>query len=814
MRLPSRQAGLIFKEKNMLKKDLSERDICTKFITPALNKAGWDIKKQIREEVSFTDGKIIVRGKLVARGKRKRADYILYYKPSIPIAIIEAKDNNHSISAGMQQGIGYAEALDIPFVYSSNGDGFVEHDRTVIEGTIEKELALNEFPSPKELWNRYKNQNQITDETEPIVTQEYFYDSGGKEPRYYQRVAINRVIDAVTKKQNRILLVMATGTGKTYTAFQTIWRLWKSKTKKRILFLADRNILVDQTMTNDFKHFSDKMTKISNRKVDKSFEIYLALYQAVTGEEESKKIFKMFSRNFFDLIIIDECHRGSASEDSQWREILEYFNEATQIGMTATPKETKYVSNIHYFGKPVYTYSLKQGIEDGFLAPYKVIRVLLDKDWFGWRPPKGMLDNYGHEIEDRIYNLKDYDRNLVIDDRTKLVANRSSAYLKQTNRFDKTIVFCEDIDHADRMRHAIINENADLAAENSKYVLKITGDDQIGKQELDNFIDPEEKYPVIATTSKLMSTGVDAQTCRVIVLDKNINSMTEFKQIIGRGTRVREDHGKMFFTIIDFRNATRLFYDPLFDGDPVQVYEPKPDDEMVPPDKPEDETQEQDIDDELLPEVEPPDITITEEENEGDDSPRKYYVSGVSVEIVAERVQYYDTEKGLVSASLKDYSKQNLRKAFASLDDFIRDWNRADQKAAIVAGLAEQGVFLKELQTQVGKELDPFDLICHVAFDMPPLSRHERANNVKKKNYFAKYGETARKVLEALLDKYADEGIAAVEDAFDRAKIIDFLMIPPFNEFGMPVQLIKEFGGKEQYIQAIRELERQIYSAA
>jgi len=797
-----------------MKKDLSERDICTKFITPALKEAGWDIKKQIREEVSFTDGKIIVRGKLVARGKRKRADYILYFKPSVPIAIIEAKDNNHPVGAGMQQGIGYAEALDIPFVYSSNGDGFVEHDRTITEGKVEKELVLSEFPSPQELWNRYKNQNQISEETEPIVTQEYFYDASGKEPRYYQRVAVNRVIDAVTKKQNRILLVMATGTGKTYTAFQTIWRLWKSGTKQRILFLADRNILVDQTMTNDFKHFNDKMTKISNRHVDKSFEIYLALYQAITGEEESKKIFKKFSRDFFDLIVIDECHRGSASEDSQWREILEYFNEATQIGMTATPKETKYVSNIHYFGKPVYTYSLRQGIEDGFLAPYKVIRVLLDKDWFGWRPPKGMLDKFGHEIEDRIYNLKDYDRNLVIDDRTKLVANRSSAYLKQTNRFDKTIVFCEDIDHADRMRHAIINENADLAAENSKYVLKITGDDPIGKQELDNFIDPEEKYPVIATTSKLMSTGVDAQTCRVIVLDKNINSMTEFKQIIGRGTRVREDHGKMFFTIIDFRNATRLFYDPLFDGDPVQVYEPKPGDEMVPPDESQDEGQEADINEITLPEAEKPDITIPEPEDESGERPRKYYVSGVSVEIVAERVQYYDSDKGLISASLKDYSKQNLRKAFASLDDFILSWNRADQKAAILAELAEQGVFLNELQTQVGKELDPFDLICHVAFDMPPLSRNERANNVKKKNYFAKYGATARKVLEALLDKYADEGIAAVENAFERSKIIDFLMIPPFNEFGMPVQLIKEFGGKEKYIQAIRELEQQIYSVA
>jgi type I restriction enzyme R subunit len=806
----------------MNKKQLSERDICTKFITPALEAAGWDIKKQIREEVSFTNGKIIVRGKLVARGRRKRADYLLYFKPSIPIAIIEAKDNHHAVGSGMQQAIGYAEALDIPFVYTSNGDSFVEYDRTIrdentspeIRKTIEKELALDAFPSPQELWNRYKKQYQISEETEPIVTQEYFYDSSGKEPRYYQRVAINRVINAVMKNQKRILLVMATGTGKTYTAFQIIWRLWKSQTKKRILFLADRNILVDQTMTNDFKHFNDKMTKISNRHVDKSFEIYLALYQAITGEEESKKIFKKFSPAFFDLIVIDECHRGSASEDSQWREILEYFSEATQIGMTATPKETKYISNIHYFGEPVYTYSLKQGIEDGFLAPYKVIRVLLDKDWIGWRPPQGMLDKYGHEIEDRIYNLKDYDRNLVIEDRTKLVANRCSTYLKQTNRFDKTIVFCEDIEHADRMRHALINENADLVAQNSKYILKITGDDQIGKQELDNFIDPEETYPVITTTSKLMSTGVDAQTCRVIVLDKSINSMTEFKQIIGRGTRVREDHGKLFFTIIDFRNATRLFYDPLFDGDPVQVYEPKPDEGMIPPDEPETDTPETAIDNISTDRNETPDVSLPEPDDDDDERPRKYYVSGVSVEIVAERVQYYDSEKGLVTASLKAYSKQHLRNAFTSLDDFIQSWNQADQKAVIIAELAEKGFFLKELQAQVGLDLDPFDLILHVAFDMPPLSRYERVNIVKKRNYFAKYGETARKVLEALLEKYADEGIGAVEGAFEKSRIIDFLMLPPFNAFGMPLQLINEFGGKEQYLQAIRELEQQIYHAA
>jgi len=797
--------------KDMNKKDLSERDICTKFITPALKEAGWDIKKQVREEVSFTAGRIIVRGQLAARGNRKRADYILYYKPNIPLAIIEAKDNNHAIGAGMQQALDYAKVLDIPFVFSSNGDGFIEHDLTLVEGQIEKEIPLNDFPSPHTLWRRYKRSKQLTDEQEKIVSQDYFYDISGKEPRYYQRVAINRVMEATAHGENRLLLVMATGTGKTYTAFQIIWRLWKAGVKKRILFLADRNILIDQTMTNDFKHFGDKMVKIRNRKADKSFEVYLALYQAITGEEESKKIFKKFSPGFFDLIVVDECHRGSAAEDAQWHEILQYFTEATQIGLTATPRETKYVSNIHYFGEPVYTYSLKQGIDDGFLAPYKVIRIYLDKDLSGWRPPKGKLDKFGYEIEDRIYNLKDYDRNLVIEDRTLLVANRISEFLKQTDRMHKSIVFCEDIDHANRTRQALINENADLVYKDPRYVLKITGDDTIGKQELDNFIDPEEPYPVIATTSQLMSTGVDAQTCRLIVLDKNINSMTEFKQIIGRGTRVREDHNKLFFTILDFRNATRLFYDPLFDGDPVQVYEPKEGDPPLPPDTEEEVLPEGvDIDEQIRPEK--PDITITEDS--GEEKPKKYYVNDVPVEIVAERVQYYDKGEGLVSVSLKDYTKQNLKKNFVSLDNFLNFWNQADRKEAVITELAEQGVFLEELKEKVGKELDPFDLICHVAFDMPPLSKHDRAENVRKRNYFAKYGETAQMVLDAILNKYADEGIEAIEQAFDQEKLVDFLRVPPFSKIGMPVQIINAFGGKEAYRKAIRELEAEIYKAA
>lgn len=777
----------------MNKKELSERDICTKYITPAIVNAGWDIKRQIREELTFTSGRIHVKGNSAARGTPKRADYVLYHKPHIPIAVIEAKDNNHSIRSGIQQAIDYAGILDVPFSYSSNGDGFIEHDRTVELGDIEKELKLSEFPSPTELWDRYLKWKGIAKNEEPIVTQDYYFDISGKKPWYFQEIAINRTIEAVANGQKRILLVMATGTGKTYTSFQIIWRLWKAGVVKRVLFLADRNILVDQTMTNDFKHFGATMTKVTKRTVDKSYEIYLALYQAITGNEEEKKIYKNFSPGFFDLIVVDECHRGSAAEDAEWHEILKYFNDSIQIGLTATPKETKYISNIHYFGDPIYMYSLKQGIEDGFLAPYKVVRVMIDKDLEGWRPSKGMLDKYGKEIEDRIYNLKDYDRTLVIDDRTQLVANRISEFLKSNNRFSKTIVFCEDIDHAERMRHALINENADLVIENSKYVLKITGDDEIGKQELDNFINPEEKYPVIATTSKLMSTGVDSQTCEVIALDKSINSMTEFKQIIGRGTRIREDFNKMYFTIIDFRNATRLFFDPEFDGEPEEVYDPQ---NVI-----------------TYPPAEP-----KEDGDDGEEILRepveKYYVNGVPVEIIAERVQYYDKDKGLVTMSLKDFTKQNILNMYSSLDNFLTTWNHAGRKQAIIAELVDRGVFIDELKSRVGKDLDPFDLICHVAFDMPPLTRSERANNVKKRNYFAKYGDIGRKVLESLLNKYSDEGVEAIEDALERDNIVDFLRVPPFNEMGTPVQIIENFGGKGQYLKALNELQKEIYKAA
>lgn len=556
----------------MNKKTLTERDICTKFITPALEAAGWDKHLQMREEVYFTDGRIFVKGKMTTRGKGKKADYILYYKPNIPIAIIEAKDNNHSVKAGIQQGLDYARILDIPCVFSSNGDGFLFHDRTAIDEKIETEIGLDEFPSPDILWEKYKKYKGITTpQAEKIASQEYYFDGTNRKPRYYQQIAINRTVEAIAQGQNRILLVMATGTGKTYTAFQIIHRLWKCGAKKRILFLADRTALIDQAKRKDFKPFKDKMTVVKHRQIDKSYEIYLALYQGLSGNDEAANVYKQFSRDFFDLIVIDECHRGSASEDSSWREILAYFNNATHIGLTATPKETNEVSNIEYFGEPVYTYSLRQGIDDGFLAPYRVLRIALNVDTEGWRPDQGKTDRHGVLVQDRIYNRRDFDRTLVIEERTDIVAKKLTQFLTGYDRFAKTIVFCVDIDHAERMRTALARHNPELVADNYKYVMQITGDNEEGKRELDNFTNPEEKYPVIATTSELMTTGIDAQTCKVIVLDSNINSMTKFKQIIGRGTRINEEYGKLYFTILDFRNATDLFADPTFDGNPIRV---------------------------------------------------------------------------------------------------------------------------------------------------------------------------------------------------------------------------------------------------
>ena len=788
----------------MNKKQMSEQDIRSKFITPAIVEGGWDLLTQIREEVTFTQGKVIVRGKLVSRGKAKRADYILYYKPKIPIAVIEAKDNNHTVGAGMQQALEYGAMLDVPFVYSSNGDGFLEHDRTKSTGKIENEMPLESFPSPENLWQRYRIFKGIDDKVNDVVNQEYHDDGSGKTPRYYQQIAINRTIEAIAKGENRILLVMATGTGKTYTAFQIIWRLWKSRTKKRILFLADRNILVDQTRTNDFKPFGSAMTKISKRQVDKSYEIYLSLYQAVTGSEEEKNIYKQFSPNFFDLVVIDECHRGSADAESAWREILTYFSSATHIGLTATPKETRHVSNIHYFGEPLYTYSLKQGIEDGFLAPYKVVRIDFDKDLTGWRPEKGKVDKYGYEIEDRIFNQKDFDKNLVLEKRTELAAKKVSEFLKATNRYDKTIIFCENIDHAERMRQELVNENSDLVKKDRRYVMRITGDSIEGKNELYNFTDPESRHPVIATTSKLMSTGVDSQTAKLIVLDQSIQSMVEFKQIIGRGTRINEDFNKYYFTIMDFKKATELFADPDFDGDPVQIYEPGPDEPPVPPD--DDETI--DIDGEGTPiDVDEEEIIIDILPPEGDEPPRKYYVHDVPVFVVAERVQYYGKDGKLITESLRDYTRKKIKKEFASLDDFLRRWDSSSKKQAIIQELEELGVLFQPLADEVGKDFGPFDLICHVAYGQPPLTRKERAENVKKRNYFAKYGEKARSVLASLLDKYADEGVENMED-------INVLKLQPINQHGTPIEIIKSFGGKEKYLEALKELEDQIYKMA
>lgn len=785
----------------MDKKQLTETDIRTKFITPALvgtSGAKWNVMTQLREEVFFTKGRVIVRGKTVRRGEAKKADYILYFKPGVPIAVIEAKDNNHSVGAGMQQALEYAEILDVPFAYSCNGDAFLEHDRTGSGSPVEREIALDQFPTPEELWSRYTNAKGYTPTQAVVVAQDYYDDGSGKAPRYYQLNAINRTIDAIARGENRLLLVMATGTGKTYTAFQIIWRLWKSGAKKRILFLVDRNILADQTKTNDFKPFGQAMTKITNRTVDKAFEIYLALYQAVSGTDDEQNIYKQFSPDFFDLVIVDECHRGSAADDANWRKVLEYFSSATQIGLTATPKETEDVSNIEYFGDPIYTYSLKQGIDDGFLAPYKVVRIGIDKDLDGWRPEKGKADKHGQIIEDREYNETDFDRNLILEKRTELVAAKVTQFLKATDRFAKTIVFCENIDHAERMRQALVNANADLAAANNRYVMRITGDNDEGKAQLDNFIDPESTFPVIATTSQLMSTGVDAQTCRLIVLDKRIASMTEFKQIIGRGTRINEDYGKLYFTIMDFKRATALFADPKFDGDPVQVFEPKADESPVPPD----EQPATDNTQVLYPDGFGPGTLL-----EARQATPKYIVDDVEVTVATERVQYLDADGKLITESLKDYTRKAVRKAYASLDAFLNAWNDADRKQAIVDELATQGVFIDELAEQVNRDLDAFDLICHVAFDQKPLTRRERADKVRKRNVFGKYGDKTRAVLEALLDKYADAGLKSVES-------LDILKVDPLSTFGTPIEIVKLFGGKPKYLAAIQELEEQLYSEA
>lgn len=780
-----------------IEEQLSEEDVRNMYITPALTKK-WSLEKQIRSEVYFTAGRVIVRGNMSARKKGEKADYILYYNSSKPIAVVEAKKNTLSVGEGMQQAMKYAKILDIPFAYSTNGKAFLEHD--FFTGK-EREISMDEFPSPEELWNRYKIGKNLTLDEEKIINEPYYYAPGTNKPRYYQRIAINRTCEAIARNQKRILLVMATGTGKTFTAFQIIHRLRKAGLKKKILYLADRNMLIDQTMSQDFQPFSNIMTKVENRKMDSSYEIYMALYQQLT-DGQGTDIFKNFQRDFFDLIIVDECHRGSAADDSNWRKILEYYSSATQIGLTATPKEDKEVSNISYFGGPIYTYSLKQGIDDGFLAPYKVIRVNLDKDLVGYRPEAGKTDVNGNIIDtEETYYQADFDKKIIIDERTQVVAKRVTEFLKNTNRYNKTIVFCIDIEHAERMRQALVNENSDMMLENPNYIMRITGDNQEGKDQLENFIDVEEKYPTIVTTSKLLTTGADCKTCKLIVLDSNINSMTEFKQIIGRGTRIREDFDKTYFTILDFRNASRLFSDPNFDGEPISIKVVKPGEPMPTEDEEKIENSE--------------DNTKTTDKNNVDinhpgktvNTNTKIRVNGVDVNIYNEICSYYDKDGKLVTESLKDFSKRSILNEYASLNDFINKWNSTDRKQAILNELKEQGVLLDELRKDIGNEdIGDFDLILHIAYDKKPLTRYERVNKVLKKGYLYKYSEMAQNILKDLLEKYSDNNELELTDT-------KILQLKPFEEYGSPMEIVKVFGGKEKYIEAVEELEDELYAS-
>ncbi len=766
---------------------MTEEEVKLNYITPAIENAGWD-RRMIRMEYPITAGKIIVRGEKAFRATKKRADYLLFYKENLPLAIVEAKDDAHLIGDGMPQAQEYAEKLDVRFVFTSNGDGFLFYDMKTGE---QKKIALSEFPSPKELYDRqYKEQIEASTDLETILNTPYYFGEETFPPRYYQRIAINRTVEAIANGRDRALLVMATGTGKTYMAFQIIWRLWKSGLKKRILYLADRNILVDQTIIGDFKPFKNAMTKIYHKNMNTSYEIYLSLYQQLSENdtEDNLAILKeSFKSDFFDLIIVDECHRGSAREDSNWRKILEYFDNATKIGMTATPKETKEVSNIDYFGEPIYTYSLKDGIEDGFLAPYKVVRYAIDKDIFGYRPTRGKTDIDGVLVEDREYGIKDFDKNIVIDERTKLVAVKITDYLKRTDRYAKTIVFCVDIDHAERMRQALIELNKDLCAENYKYIMRITGDNDEGKKQLDYFIDSDSTYPTIVTTSKLMTTGVNCKTCKNIVLDNIFgdNGMMEFKQIIGRGTRIEENYDKMYFTILDFRNATKMFADPKFNGPELQ-------------------------DDDYNPDAEPVFIkTVPPKDVDPIDLPqgkKKVYVKDVAVELVSERVQYYDKDGKLVTESLKDFTKKNVLSEFASMDDFLKYWTSDERRSVIVQELKEQGIFLEELRSYYPADVDDFDLICDIAYGIKPLTKSERAKRRKVDEILAKYSESCKKVLEIILAKYSNDSIDELTDT-------KILKLPEFNEFGNPMKITKLFGGLDGYVAAVKEIQNALYAA-
>lgn len=772
----------------LTKKDLTEEDIKLKYITPALQKAGWDIKSQIRCEYYYTAGKINVRENVAQRSKGKKVDYLLSYKSNLPIAIVEAKDNKVTVSHGIQQAIDYANDLDIPFAYSSNGDGFYEHN--MITGK-EKEIGINEFPTPKELWQRYLKEKNIDEEQEKLITEPYYFLDINKTPRYYQRVAINKTIEAISKGRKRLLLVMATGTGKTFTAFQIIHRLHKTKFCKKILYLADRNILIDQTMQNDFKPFQKVMTKIEHRNMDSSFEIYMSLYHQMKSQDND--IYKQFTKDFFDLIIVDECHRSSARDDSNWHEILTYFDNAIQIGMTATPKETEDVSNINYFGEPIYTYSLKQGIEDGFLAPYKVVKVGIDRDLEGYRPEKGKLDEEGYEVEDREYTISDYDRTIVIDERTKVVAKRITEFLKATDRMAKTIVFCVDTEHALRMRNALVNENTDMVKINPNYVVRITGNDDIGKRQLENFTDANTDYPVIATTSKLLSTGVDTKTVKLIVLDEEIASMTEFKQIIGRGTRLLPNKGKEYFTIMDFRNNSEKFADPSFNGPAEMVLavdggngdkDVLPVDYGVPEPKPE-----KPISGDIL-----------------DGESKKVYIKGVDVSIIKETVKYYDADGKLITESIAEYSKKQLKRLYENHDGFVQSWFRAESKQEFLDYLSSEGVMVDALLEQLNDtNVDEFDLLSNIAYDTDFVSKEDRIQNVIESEEMNAYTERQKEVVEELLNTYRNNGVTELEN-------IKTLNVKNFNKFGGLVQIVNNiFGGKEKYNSMINMLETKLY---
>jgi len=776
------------------KKQMSEEDVKLQFITPAIQ-SKWGLDR-ITMETKITDGRIKLRGNFVVRSNPKKADYVLYLSPNKPIAVVEAKDNNHSVSYGLQQAITYARMLDVPFAYSSNGDAFQEHD--LLTG-LERTLPMDAFPSVEELSARWESASNggkgLSPDEKKIIAQPYFSSQNTYDPRYYQRNAVNRAVEAIARGQKRLLLVMATGTGKTYTAFQIVYRLLRSGQCKKVLYLADRNNLVDQSIQQDFSPLEKTIHKINFAKDDPltvtSHEVYFSLYQQLVGNEESEedesgeetvaRFAKLFTKDFFDLVIVDECHRGSAKKDSNWRKILEYFSSAAQIGMTATPKETKYISNIDYFGEPVYTYSLREGIEDGFLAPFKVINVRTDIS-DGWRPLKGQLDKYGKLIEDRIYSNSDFDYNIVIEDRTYQVAKEITEYLKSTGRMQKTIVFCANEDHAERMRIALNNLNADMVKANPDYVVRITGSDTYGKSKLDYFISVSAPYPVIATTSKLLSTGSDCKMTKLIVLDEMIGSMTEFKQIIGRGTRIREKEGKCFFVVMDFRNVTRLFADPDWDG-PIEMdegFDPNRSPNKPPSDPPPDP---------------PPPLG-------------KYIVdaTGCEVHIIGKNVSIYDAQGRLLTQeSIVDYTKLNIRSRYATLDNFIRRWTAEEKKEAIRQELQNEGIDLDQMKAEEGmSDVDDFDFICHVAFDQKPLTRHERANNVKKRDFLSRYGGVARQVLEALLDKYMNAGIYEVEN-------LGVLQLDPFRKFGKPAKIADSFGGKDGYLKAVRELEEELY---